>query len=67
VPQLVEKIHRVDSLPTLIACGGMDAAREIVVSREGDGYLTRGFAVLAVECPGQGEAPIHGVHVNAGP
>ena len=52
-------------LPTVIAVGGMDAAREIIVAREGDGYMARGFAVLAVDGPGQGEAPIHGVYVNA--
>ncbi len=52
-------------LPTVVAVGGMDAAREIIVAREGDGYMARGFAVLAVDGPGQGEAPIHGVYVNA--
>jgi dienelactone hydrolase len=51
-------------LPTLLACGGMDAPREIVVSRVGDPWLERGFAVLAVDGPGQGEAAINGVHVT---
>lgn len=51
-------------LPTVIACGGMDAPREIVVSREGDAFLARGFAVLAFDGPGQGEAPIHGLYVT---
>jgi len=51
-------------LPTVLACGGMDAPREIVVSRLGDPWLERGFAVLAVDGPGQGEAAIHGLHVT---
>lgn len=51
-------------LPTVLACGGMDAPREICVAREGDGMLARGFAVLAFDGPGQGEAAIHGVHVT---
>jgi dienelactone hydrolase len=51
-------------LPTIIACGGMDAPREIVVAREGDAFLARGFAVLAFDGPGQGEAPIHGLYVT---
>jgi alpha-beta hydrolase superfamily lysophospholipase len=52
-------------LPTVLACGGMDAAREIIIAREGDGLLARGFAVLAFDGPGQGEAPIHGLYVTA--
>lgn len=28
-------------LPTVVACGGMDAPREIVVAREGDAFLAR--------------------------
>jgi len=51
-------------LPTVIACGGMDAPREIVVSRGGDSFLVRGFAVLAFDGPGQGESPIHGLYVT---
>ena len=51
-------------LPTLLAIGGMDAPREVVVSRVGDPWLERGFAVLAVDGPGQGEAAVHGVHVS---
>ena len=51
-------------LPTVLACGGMDAPREICVAREGDGLLARGFAVLAFDGPGQGEAAVRGVHVT---
>jgi hypothetical protein len=51
-------------LPTLLACGGMDAPREVLVARAGDPWLTRGFAVLAIDGPGQGESAIRGVHVT---
>jgi pimeloyl-ACP methyl ester carboxylesterase len=53
-------------LPTLLACGGMDSTRETLVSRAGDPWLERGFAVLAVDGPGQGESAIRGVHVTPG-
>ncbi len=56
--------ERSGPLPTVLACGGMDAPREICVAREGDGLLARGLAVLAFDGPGQGESPIHGVHVT---
>jgi alpha-beta hydrolase superfamily lysophospholipase len=51
-------------LPTLLACGGMDSTRETLVRRAGDPWLARGFAVLAVDGPGQGESAIRGVHVT---
>jgi dienelactone hydrolase len=51
-------------LPTLLACGGMDSTRETLVARAGDPWLDRGFAVLAVDGPGQGETAIRGVHVT---
>jgi dienelactone hydrolase len=51
-------------LPTVLACGGMDAPREILVSRVGDPLLTRGIAVLAIDGPGQSETAINGVHVT---
>lgn len=31
-------------LPTLVACGGMDAPREVIVARAGDPWLARGLA-----------------------
>lgn len=51
--------------PTLVACGGMDAPREVLVARAGDPWLERGVAVLAIDGPGQGEAVLRGVHVSA--
>jgi pimeloyl-ACP methyl ester carboxylesterase len=49
-------------VPTVLACGGMDAAKELNVNLYGDKLLQRGFAVLTFDGPGQGEAPIRGVH-----
>lgn len=51
-------------VPAVLVCGGMDAFKEIQVSMYGDKLLERGFAVLAVDGPGQGESPILGVHVT---
>lgn len=48
-------------VPTVIACGGMDAAKELNVNLYGDKLLQRGFAVLTFDGPGQGEAPIRGL------
>ena len=48
-------------LPTVLSCGGMDAPKELNVSLYGDKFLERGFAVLAFDGPGQGEAPVRGV------
>jgi dienelactone hydrolase len=49
-------------LRTVICCGGMDAPKELNVNLYGDKLLQRGFAVLSFDGPGQGEAPIRGLH-----
>jgi pimeloyl-ACP methyl ester carboxylesterase len=49
-------------LPTVLSCGGMDAPKELNVNLYGDKLLQRGFAVLSFDGPGQGEAPIRGLH-----
>ena len=49
------------AIPTVLACGGMDAAKELNVNLYGDKLLSRGFAILSFDGPGQGEAPIRGV------
>lgn len=54
--------HTGGQVPTVIACGGMDAPKELNVNLYGDKLLQRGFAVLSFDGPGQGEAPIRGVH-----
>jgi len=43
---------------------GMDGFKEIAVSLYGDRWLERGFAVLAIDGPGQNEAPLYGIHVS---
>ena len=48
-------------VPTVLSCGGMDAAKELNVNLYGDKLLQRGFAVLTFDGPGQGEAPVRGV------
>jgi fermentation-respiration switch protein FrsA (DUF1100 family) len=48
-------------LPVVLSCGGMDAPKELNVSLYGDKFLERGFAVLAFDGPGQGEAPVRGL------
>ena len=40
----------------------MDSFKEIQVALYGDRFLTRGFAVLAIDGPGQYEAPMLGVY-----
>ena len=51
-------------VPAVLACGGMDAFKEIQLSMYGDKLLERGFAVLVVDGPGQGESPILGSYVT---
>lgn len=48
-------------LQTVLMCGGMDAPKELNVDLYGDRFLSRGFAILTFDGPGQGEAPIRGV------
>ncbi len=60
-------------LPVVIAIPGMDSYKEIQVALYGDKYLSRGMAVLAIDGPGQYEAPMIGLYftmenwVAAGP
>lgn len=51
-------------VPVVIEIPGMDGFKEIAVSLNGDRWLSRGFAVLAVDGPGQNEAPLYGIHVS---
>ena len=48
-------------IPAVLSCGGMDAPKELNVALHGDKFLDRGFAVLAIDGPGQGEAAVRGV------
>ena len=49
-------------LPVVIAIPGMDSYKEIQVALYGDKFLNRGMAVLAIDGPGQYEAPMIGLH-----
>ena len=49
-------------LPVVIAIPGMDSYKEIQVALYGDKYLNRGMAVLAIDGPGQYEAPMIGLY-----
>ena len=51
-------------IPVVVEIPGMDGFKEIAVSLYGDRWLNRGFAVLAIDGPGQNEAPLFGIHVT---
>jgi len=48
-------------VPVVISVPGMDSFKEMGVSLYGDRWLERGLAVLAIDGPGQYEAPLLGV------
>jgi cephalosporin-C deacetylase-like acetyl esterase len=54
--------HASGRLPVVIAIPGMDSYKEIQVALYGDKYLNRGMAVLAIDGPGQYEAPMIGLY-----
>jgi pimeloyl-ACP methyl ester carboxylesterase len=43
-------------VPCVVSVPGMDAFKEMSVAMDGDRLLNRGFAVLAIDTPGQGES-----------
>jgi dienelactone hydrolase len=51
-------------IPVVIAVPGMDSFKEMQVALYGDKFLNRGMAVLAIDGPGQYEAPMIGVHFS---
>ena len=51
-------------IPAVIAVPGMDSFKEISVALYGDRFLNRGIAVLAIDGPGQYEAPMIGVYFS---
>ena len=51
-------------LPVVISIPGMDSYKEIQVALYGDKYLNRGMAVLAIDGPGQYEAPMIGLYFS---
>ena len=52
------------ALPVVIAIPGMDSFKEMSVALYGDRWLNRGIAVLAIDGPGQYEAPMVGINVS---
>ena len=51
-------------IPAVIAIPGMDSFKEISVALYGDRFLNRGMAVLAIDGPGQYEAPLLGLYFS---
>ena len=51
-------------IPAVIAIPGMDSFKEIQVALYGDRFLNRGMAVLAIDGPGQYEAPMIGLYFS---
>jgi len=51
-------------LPVVISVPGMDSYKEIQVALYGDRFLNRGMAVLAIDGPGQYEAPMIGLYFS---
>jgi dienelactone hydrolase len=56
--------YRGGRLPVVIAVPGMDSFKEAMVSLYGDRWLNRGIAVLAIDGPGQYEAPMLGLYYS---
>jgi dienelactone hydrolase len=56
--------YRGGRLPVVIAIPGMDSFKEVSVALYGDRWLNRGIAVLAIDGPGQYEAPLLGVYFS---
>jgi len=51
-------------IPAVVVVPGMDSFKETAVAMYGDSLLNRGFAVLAMEGPGQYECPLLGIYVS---
>jgi dienelactone hydrolase len=51
-------------VPVVISIPGMDSFKEMAVALYGDRWLNRGIAVLAIDGPGQYEAPMLGVYFS---
>lgn len=51
-------------VPAIVAIPGMDAYKERQVALYGDPWMTRGYAVLALEGPGYWESPLLGIYAT---
>jgi dienelactone hydrolase len=56
--------YRGGRVPVVINVPGMDSFKEAAVALANDRFLSRGMAVLAIDGPGQYEAPIVGVYFS---
>jgi dienelactone hydrolase len=50
--------------PVIVAVSGMDGFKERSVALYKDGWMSRGYAVLAFEGPGYWEPPVRGIYVD---
>ena len=55
-----------ERFPACILVGGMDSTKESLVSLYGDRLLSRGFACLALDGPGQAESVTRGIFFSHG-
>ncbi len=53
-----------ERFPCTLVTGGMDGSKENMVAMYGDPAIERGFAVLALDGPGQGECPGRGIYLS---
>ncbi len=51
-------------VPVVVMVPGMDGFKERSVSLYGDGWMERGYAVLAIEGPGYWESPVRGIFID---
>ena len=56
--------YRGGRIPAVVLVPGMDSYKEIGVAMYGDRYLARGMAVLAIDGPGQYEAPLLDIYFS---
>jgi pimeloyl-ACP methyl ester carboxylesterase len=61
---LPRKPEKGEKFPIVFYCGGMDGSKENMVSLYGDRFIERGFAVLAIDGPGQAEAVSRGIYFS---
>ena len=51
-------------IPAVVSIPGMDSFKEIGVAMNGDRWLSRGLAVLAIDGPGQYESPVLDIYFS---
>ena len=56
--------HRGERVPVVISLPGMDSFKEMGVALNGDRWLSRGIAVLALDGPGQYESPVLDIYFS---